>query len=300
MPRATSVLLVMLLIHAVAHLAHAANSVTIESKKVMIGAKDVKIGVFLENDVPITSLSYPFEFRSLTPESYVTNKVIRRWNHNSRLSSSFLHQLCYGNPDSPIDYVYPSPASQTCSGPKSNTYAQRSLNNAVDFQSPDGMLALLYDCGTFDSLGFTLLPGADPRETDSASRSLTFDVTSIPGQFIIDTCCIAPATHLLFVDTLSNLIIPLFTPGIITIACECPCLDDPYCDGEGPDLRDVVATIDVAFGGVEEKRDEFCPAIRTDFDCSGYTNIVDVVRLISVAFREANPATELCQPCASP
>jgi hypothetical protein len=32
-------------------------------------------------------------------------------------------------------------------------------------------------------------------------------------------------------------------------------------------------------------------------DCSQDTDIIDVVKLVSVAFRNGNPAVEFCDPC---
>jgi len=39
----------------------AANHVTVESKSVATGATGVQVGVFVENDVPITALVLPLE-----------------------------------------------------------------------------------------------------------------------------------------------------------------------------------------------------------------------------------------------
>ncbi len=80
----------------------------------------------------------------------------------------------------------------------------------------------------------------------------------------------------------------------------CPCHGDPKCDSVVTDVFDVVACIDVAFGGTDEKLDPTCPRARTDVDCSGVTDILDVLHVIAVAFKAANPDTEFCakQSCA--
>jgi hypothetical protein len=44
--------------------------------------------------------------------------------------------------------------------------------------------------------------------------------------------------------------------------------------------------------------DPICPRYRTDVDCTGRTDVVDVIKVINVAIRGSNPATEYCHPCA--
>jgi hypothetical protein len=56
-------------------------------------------------------------------------------------------------------------------------------------------------------------PGADV----TGSFILTVDVTSVDGLFEIDSTCTNPANHLYFADPANQLIVPSFTPGIITI-----------------------------------------------------------------------------------
>jgi hypothetical protein len=41
-----------------------------------------------------------------------------------------------------------------------------------------------------------------------------------------------------------------------------------------------------------------CPVDATDLDCDGDTDVIDVVRLVNVAFRSGDPATQICDPCA--
>lgn len=79
--------------------------------------------------------------------------------------------------------------------------------------------------------------------------------------------------------------------------CNCPCSGDPYCDGIICNVQDVLTTIGVAFRGQSAVGDPLCPRARTDVDCTGATNIVDVTRVVNVAFRGADPATEFCDPC---
>jgi len=80
--------------------------------------------------------------------------------------------------------------------------------------------------------------------------------------------------------------------------CLCPCYADPQCDSVRSDLLDVTSTVEVAFRAAAAVFDPRCPRERTDVDCSGVTSVVDVIKVVNVAFRGANPATTYCNPCA--
>ena len=83
-----------------------------------------------------------------------------------------------------------------------------------------------------------------------------------------------------------------------TPQCACDCHADPACDGF-TDIVDVVQCVNVAFRGFPPILDPnaLCPYETTDTDCSGFTDIIDVVKIVNVAFRGGNPATEFCNPC---
>lgn len=82
------------------------------------------------------------------------------------------------------------------------------------------------------------------------------------------------------------------------VQCSCACLADPHCDSIN-DVLDVLRIVDVAFRGLTEETDPspFCRFVTTDVDCSATTDVVDVVKMVNVAFRSANAATEFCNPC---
>ena len=85
--------------------------------------------------------------------------------------------------------------------------------------------------------------------------------------------------------------------GTADLQCECLCFGDPVCDGSPTDLADVVATIAVAMRGVHPTQEGNCPIVTTDVDCDGLTNILDVVKMINVAFRGEPESSEFCNPC---
>ena len=78
--------------------------------------------------------------------------------------------------------------------------------------------------------------------------------------------------------------------------CECHCLGDPICDAI-VNILDVVRVIDVAFRGYPAEYDTWCWYAGTDVDCSGFTNVLDAVRIVNVAFRDGDPGLQFCVPC---
>jgi hypothetical protein len=64
-----------------------------------------------------------------------------------------------------------------------------------------------------------------------------------------------------------------------------------------------VAVINRAFRGDPAAIDSACPFGppatdgTTDVNCSGATDVVDVVTMVDVAFRGADPAVKFCKPC---
>lgn len=86
-------------------------------------------------------------------------------------------------------------------------------------------------------------------------------------------------------------------PDGCEFVCNCPCANDPSCDGVISNVQDVVGTVNVAFRGVPAVTDPSCTTERSDVSCDGVTSVTDVVKVVNVAFRGANPATEYCDPC---
>ncbi|MEW5701487.1 MAG: hypothetical protein AB1792_04580 [Candidatus Zixiibacteriota bacterium] len=82
-------------------------------------------------------------------------------------------------------------------------------------------------------------------------------------------------------------------------ACYCACHGDPNCDGVRTDVQDVVNCVDVAFRGQGAQPDPgpLCSIKQTDADCDSFTTVIDVVKIINVAFRNADPTIEFCNPC---
>jgi hypothetical protein len=59
----------------------------------------------------------------------------------------------------------------------------------------------------------------------------------------------------------------------------------------------IVQMVSVAFRGTAPLTDPDCPNERTDVNCDDYTTVQDVVKVVDIALRGADPATEFCEPC---
>jgi hypothetical protein len=221
--------------------ADAANHITIESKTVYIGDSDVRVGVFITNDLYVSAMVLPLEFRSITPGAYIAGTLAVGPTPAGRVAASDLVSNI-------IRVNFSSPGANTCSGPVSLTWT--SSAPTVDFVSPD---AVLWAAFGQDIDNPCMAPGDDVEP----SIELGFDVTSVPGQFEIDTCCITPANHLTFTfppggaegctGEGSDETAPTFTRGVITLAIldldgdgihdpldNCPGLNNPQqTDGDG-------------------------------------------------------------------
>jgi len=266
------------------------NSVVVESKTVYAGQTGVEVGAFVSNDVGVKAIVLPFEIRAIDAGSFITNSF--ELIVQGRIVSSPLMDLR-------TKAYYDSPSeSNSCSGPISSTYGNfvvPPLGSAY-FDSPSGVYF------TGDSYGFeTMSPGSDGAPgSGTPSILFTFDVTTTPGSFEIDTMCALPVTHLAMVDENFEAYPVQFTNGVITIIpCQCNCFGDPICDGVA-DVFDLVRTVDIAFRNGPPAIDSSpdCPRSPTDVNCDGVTNVFDYVKLINVIFRAADPATAYCDPCS--
>ena len=84
----------------------------------------------------------------------------------------------------------------------------------------------------------------------------------------------------------------------ITPGCVCNCHADPVCDGN-PDVLDVVQLVTVAFRNGSDTIDGACTHVgRSDTNCDCVVDVLDVVSMVNHAFR--NDVTPFCDPCADP
>jgi hypothetical protein len=266
------------------------GNIVIESKVVLAGAQDVEIGIYLDNNRALSALTLPLELRTIDG-GFV---------HDCEMLIPALSRIPSSGSNSAIPLMLfhsQTALVNSCSGPVSSTFNQWDTIPPGQFPSPFGML---WACLAPDTTG--CIPAGSDGSPGSGNPSikLSADIASFSGSFEIDTCCIAPGTHLAMVECGGDTIFaPTFTKGVITVltsACDCPCAADPQCDGVH-DIVDVTSIINAAFRAGATISDNGCGFFRQDVNCSGAVDILDVVTSVGVAFRGGSADLEFCDGC---
>ena len=224
--------LAVILVLSVGGPALAVNSVVVESKTVQVGTKDVQIGIFLTNDLPMRNLVIPLTLRSVSGGAFITKIAVKR-TAAGRLSG-FLTGInvtngYYNVPDSLNGcYFFIGHSKSHYRGFWKIAWSD-TLSHADSVSIPPS--AVMYSRGKLMPSEARLAAGADGS---IPSLYLLVDIGASPGQFEIDTCCTGPASnHLVFVvdssrapftDTSFTTVsrIPSFPKGVITVVCTKP------------------------------------------------------------------------------
>jgi len=191
----------------------AATGVAVESKTATSGDTNVSVGIYIENDVPVVGIVIPLEIRSVDPGAFIAR----------RLELTVHNRLLPWEKGSCFKVVrYVGTPARKSAGTRCYTEDREPgagvPDTAGDFVSPD---AVMYT-------GVGVEPQAIAAGTDGTPRDgepslvLTFDVTRTPGRFEIDTTCIPPANHLMFVadhHPFEQSVVPVsyFNKGVIRI-----------------------------------------------------------------------------------
>lgn len=184
-----------------------ANAVTIQSRDVDCSDSSVTVGVYVSNRVPLSGLVLPLEIRSAAGGAYLTGPMTV--TASGRLDTFLTYQ-------SYASYLPTKDATGiSCGG---YGYATRGTFDTLSTISPTAVLYV----GIANADSLLLPPGDDLATVDTTpSLALTFGIAGVNGTFEIDTTCVTPANHLIFVDgrdvwnTLG--ITPSFTKGVITV-----------------------------------------------------------------------------------
>ena len=255
---------------------HAVNSVIVESRTFSPGATACSVGVFITNDVGITALTLPFEVRSVSGGAYPSGSPGQTtlggpffgYQPGTRVYLSPLGPGADPGGQWPPAGVtlrrFDDPAANSCSGPVSSSWTTASA-----LPSPDGLDAVFLSMVSTGDPGIgeeiAMPPGADPLGTSHASFLFQFDANHNVGSFVIDTCCVTPASHLIFVNEQTQAFVPAFGRGVIRLGC------------------DQVSTLDTDFDGVRDSCDN-CAAIanagQEDADGDGMGDVCDPCPLI--------------------
>lgn len=300
--------------------AQAANHVRIDRfSYIAPGTTNLTIGIYFTNDVPISALVVPLELRTCSGNAYMAGPNFTiGFNPAGRLYSSPLGPVA--DPagrwpaSSVFERIFPAPSPNPpypafhCTRPADSGGYWSTSAMLPDFISPDALLFVSVASGD-PRIGeeWNAAPGADAAH--APSYRITCNVSLDTGVFVIDTTCLTPHNNLSYIQESQEVILlPMFEAGYVGVGTnyfdclpgECSCSDHSGAEitANMVTVLDVVAVIDVAFRGVAATRLLTCPVDVTDCDCTGSTDIVDVVRTIEVAFRHADPAAKFCDPCA--
>ena len=309
MSKLKSVLLSGALVVALCHSVHAANSVVIESRTFGQNQPSCSVGVFLNNDVAIVRLDLILELRSTSGRAYFAppSSLMKFFNRQfgRRLDKSPLGSPNpYGIwlPGTTVLRFSEQPSAGICSGPVSQSWG--SNDSSLMGSSPDGIWygAAAWDGDEQIPYDVDLDSGSDPHRRDSASFLFQFSTNGNVGCFEIDTACYAPAKHLVFINRNALPVPVAFTKGTICIdsACHCYCSGNPHgCTNSEIDIIDVLKVINVAFREQPDIPDlsPTCPYSDTDINCDGLTSILNLTGIIQVAFSGEVPSSVFCNPC---
>ncbi len=207
------------------------NSVVVESRGVIAGATDVRIPIYITNDIGLQAITLPLVVREITPGAFIT-AALPSLGERLRPDSNFFDRI---NQYADADGLCPGGFGTITHMDIDATGTKHAVG-----ASPEGFLYI----------ATRLLNGNFPPGSDViGSMALTVDVGMTLGQFEIDTACIDPDNHLVFIEETagtSTPIVPSFTKGIITIAENQPpvALCQDVTVSTGPDCGPVDALID--------------------------------------------------------
>ena len=280
----------------------AANAVIMESKWVETGGVGVEVGIYVSNEDSLAGIVLPLEFRSIHVGSFITRALsIRATSRMAYLEDTenaynIIQKLYFPRKQSTLYRGYLNECRVDSLG---RVWRWSAYDSLPDFVGEEAMM--------YVAVPYDLIPPGDDIATGPGHPSLVlkFDVTEAGGAFVIDTTCVRPSNHLLFVPKSEsdeccddNSIRPEFQRSIVLIGCDSECHGDPNCDGVC-NIVDLVKSIGVAFKGASPviDPDPRCPIENTDVNCDLVTNVLDIVKMINVQYRDAYIDREFCVPC---
>ncbi|GAB4319606.1 MAG: hypothetical protein Kow0074_09310 [Candidatus Zixiibacteriota bacterium] len=184
--------------------AMAANEVVVPDQFFAVGQTAVEIPVKISNDVSIKGLAVPLMLRDVNPGGFPTSLALRWRDRLPRFGP--LSEIVVNNQYDSLD--------ATSCGVGFHTFVDTDTLAVPVTSSPWGMLMVRNKIFTP-----SLAPGTDP----TGSIVLIVDIGASDGTFEVDTACVDPANHLVYIDDPGNPIAPSFTKGTITVG-----------DGGGP------------------------------------------------------------------
>lgn len=278
----------------------AANAVIMESKWVASGEQNVEVGVYIANEDSLGAIVLPLEFRAIHVGAFITRALTihaasrMAFIESPDNSDNIIQKLYFPHKKRTYWTGYGAECRPDSMG---RIWLWDASDSLPDFVGEEAMM--------FAAVPIGLIPPGDDITGGQGNPSLVlrFDVTAIGGAFVIDTCCVRPANHLLFVSDRDDgsgfePVVPQFHSSIVLVGCDSECHGDPNCDGLC-NMIDLVKSIDVAFNGAPPvvDPDPRCPIENTDVNCDLMTNVQDIVKMINVQYRHVAADVEFCAPC---
>jgi hypothetical protein len=126
--------------------------------------------------------------------------------------------------------------------------------------------------------------------------TLYFTVDTLADAAIaIDTTTIPPDHQLTFENQSGTPVPTIFTPGSLTILCDCGVPGDVGCDGTAAPM-DVIALANFVYKDWDTFCDRVaCPNPAGDVNCDGSVTPLDVIALVNYVFKGWD--TAICTPC---
>jgi hypothetical protein len=181
------------------------------------GTHYVQIGIYLTNDLPLKNLVIPLVLRSVAGGAFFTKVAVKRtagarigdYLTAINLYRGFLKDSLQGC------FTYIGDDTTFYHGfERTPSWVDTSSHSVVG--PPVGALI---SCGRIMPSEPTLPAGSD----STPSFHLLVDIDNSAGEFVVDTVCIGPFNHLVFVAEDSAQVTvarnPSFTKGVITVIC---------------------------------------------------------------------------------
>lgn len=256
------------------------DSLIIPSAIVRPGGPETSIQIRFVNEAVVRSMVVPLEIRALAPGCHPETLSIgfanRLVSHLTFIRVTNQYGIRNGFCQSSGEPSFFEPVEDSAYRPTAVTSEDWGLVFAAfGFQSGDHLPA-----------------GAD----STGSMVIEFTPPDSLGAFEIDTVCIGPNNHLLYVDNQGYAFhVPVFVKGVFTM---CDCLFHGDLDGSGAiDATDLAILIDCVFFGMgAPASDSTCPHVdRGDFNCDGYDDALDVSMMIDYVNFGGDPPCDPCQ-----
>jgi hypothetical protein len=194
--------------------ARGADALTVESKTVQAGATGVQIRIFLANDSAMRNLVIPLRVRTVSDDGAFITKMAIKPVAGARIEGLLNGISIYNG--------YLADSASACKVPFSDPPVYIGGLKAIAWSDTASHAVTTSPVGILVTRG-VLFPSEPtlPVGSDGATPSfeLLFDIANSPGQFEVDTVCIDPFNHLTYVFTNKPGKVPVFTKGVVTVAC---------------------------------------------------------------------------------